>query len=145
MEFEWKILPRFKTAAFIKEIEKKMDEFQYDPADFKDRIIFMSMFNDIEWDARGNGELCENDSKSVGEHARQFPRGHCFFPGPGSEKQWYGTHDGIPSGYWTQTAEKMLLNFEKSGHPIFPLHQCVGKRKIKKQRERNDNYTFHSM
>ena len=27
-----------------------------DPADFKDRIIFMSMFNDIVWDAKRNEE-----------------------------------------------------------------------------------------
>ena len=57
--------------------------------------------------------------KRVAEYARQFPRGHWSFLVPGSEKKWYGTYDGIPSGYWTQTAEKMLLNFEKSGHPIF--------------------------
>ena len=41
MEFEWKILPRFKTAAILEEIQNKMGESQCDPADFKDRIIFM--------------------------------------------------------------------------------------------------------
>ena len=53
MEFEWKILPGFKTAAVLKEIQNKMGELQCDPADFKDRIIFMSVFNDIDWEARG--------------------------------------------------------------------------------------------
>ena len=61
MEFEWKILPGFKTPAFLKEIQNKTGELQCDPADFKDRIIFMSMFNDSEWEARGNEELCENN------------------------------------------------------------------------------------
>ena len=56
MEFEWMNLPGFKTAAILKEIQNKMGELQCDPADFKDRIIFMSMFNDIEWEARGNEE-----------------------------------------------------------------------------------------
>ena len=285
MEFEWMILSGFKTAAMLKEIQNKMGELQCDPADFKDRIIFMSMFNDIAWEAWGNEELCENDSKSVAEYcvninastpvysfslygncgsskwrrvfmwttveqfgvfhvcvssmhlwlemwhqvsrtcayaqvrllpscvsslscdqcernltgdvlpsasrqwllsvslclcnsrlqqsarvfvfsllsssivfvwlalcwlvnalafaqdielrrktcckyARQILRGHWSFMGLGSEKKWYGTYDGIPSGWWTQTADKMLLNFdEKSGHPIFRF----GKRTIKKQ------------
>ena len=119
MEFEWKILPGFKTAAILKEIQNKMGELQCDPADCKDRIIFMSMFNDIEWEARGNEERCEYNSQTIKQDARRFPRGHLSFLGPGSEKKWYGTYDGIPSGYWTQAAEKMLLNFEKSGHPIF--------------------------
>ena len=65
-------LPGFKTAAILKEIQNKMGELQCDPADFKDRIIFMSMFNDIEWEARGNEELSENNSKSVAEYARQI-------------------------------------------------------------------------
>ena len=72
MEFDWKILPGFKKAAILKEIQNKMGELQCDTADFKDRIIFMSMFNDIEWEARGNEELCENNSKIVAEYARQF-------------------------------------------------------------------------
>ena len=118
MEFEWNIFPGFTTAVILNEIQKIMGELQCDPADFRDRIIFMSMFNDIVWDAKGNEELCENDSKSVGEYARQF-RGHWSFLGPGSQKKWYGTYDGIPSGCWTRTVEKMLLNFEKSGHPFF--------------------------
>ena len=39
-------------------------------------------------------------------------------------RKWNGTYDdGTPSGYWTQTAEKMQLYFEKSGHPSF---RCTG-------------------
>ena len=60
MEFEWTIFPGFTTAGILKEIQNTMGELLCDPADFKDRIIFMSMFNDIVWDARGNEELCEH-------------------------------------------------------------------------------------
>ena len=100
MAFEWKIFP----AGILEEIQETIGELQCGPADFKDRIIFMSMFNDIEWDARRNEELCENNSKSVGEYARQFSRGHWSCLVPGSEWKRYGTYDGIQSGYWTQTA-----------------------------------------
>ena len=89
MEFEWKIFPQFTTAGILNDIQKMMGESQCDPADFKDRIIFMSMFDDIVWDATGYEELCENNSKRVEECARRFPRGHWSFLGPGSEKKWY--------------------------------------------------------
>ena len=59
IEFEWKIFPGFTIAGILNEIQKMMRELQCDPADFKYRIIFMSTFNDIVWDAGGNDELCE--------------------------------------------------------------------------------------
>ena len=90
MEFEWKIFPGFTAGGILNEIQKMMGELQCDPADFKDRIIFMPMFNDIEWEARGNEELCGNNSRSVAEYARKFLRGHWSFLGPGSETKWYG-------------------------------------------------------
>ena len=62
MKFEWKIFPGFTTAGILNEIQKLMTESQCDPADFKGRIIFTSMFNDIVWDAKANEELCENNS-----------------------------------------------------------------------------------
>ena len=39
----------------------------------------MSMFNDIVCDAKGNDELCVNNSKTMKEYAEQFPRGHWSF------------------------------------------------------------------
>ena len=53
-------------------IQQMMGELHCDPADFKGRIIFMSMFNDIVWDAKGNEELCEHNSKRIGEYAQRF-------------------------------------------------------------------------
>ena len=76
------------------------------------------MFNDIVSDVKGNDEICENNSKTIEEYARRFPRGHWSFLGPGSEKKWYGTYDRKPDGSWDRIAEKMLLNFAGSCHPI---------------------------
>ena len=71
MEFEWKIFPGFTTVGILNEIQQMMGELQCEPADFKDRIIFMSMFNDFVWDAKGNEELVE-----IGQffHALPSPR-----------------------------------------------------------------------
>ena len=93
-----------------------MGELQCEPENFTGRIIFMSMFNNIAWDAKGNHETCVNNSETLEQYN---PRGHWSFLGAGSEKKWYGTYDCKPDGSWGRTGEKMLLNFAGSGHPIF--------------------------
>ena len=82
--------------------------------------------------------------KRFEEYARRFPRGHWSFLGPGSGKKWYATYSSKPNGCWDRTAEKIMQNFRRSGHPIFSLCQSLGERTIKKQRRRKDNNTFHS-
>ena len=58
-----------------------------EPENFKDRIIFMSVFNDIEWTRKGNDGICVSNSEKVKEYAKRFLQGHWTFPGPGSEKE----------------------------------------------------------
>ena len=53
MDFEWKIFPGFNTVAILNEIQQMMGELQCEPENFTGRIIFMSMFNDFVWDAKG--------------------------------------------------------------------------------------------
>ena len=105
MEFEWKIFPGFTSVGILNEIQKMMGELQCDPADFKGRIVFMSMLNDIVWDPKGNDELYVNNSKTIKEYAERFPRGHWSFLVPGSEKKWHGTYECKP-GSWNRIAEK---------------------------------------
>ena len=119
MEFEWKIFPGFTTVGILSEIQQMMGKWQCEPENFTNRIIFMSKFNDIVWDAQGNDELCAKKPMTIKECAEWFPRGHWSFQGLGSEKKWYGTYDCKPDGSWNRTAEKMLQNFAGSGHPIF--------------------------
>ena len=119
VEFEWKIFTGFTTVGILNEIQQMMGKLRCEPETFTGKIIFMSMFNDIVWDAKGNDDICENNSKTIKQCARRFPRGHWSFPGPGSEKQWYGTYDHKPDGSWDRTAEKMLLNFAEINHPVF--------------------------
>ena len=49
LEFEWKNFPGFTTLGILDEIQKMMAELRYEPEQFKGRIIFMSMYNDIIW------------------------------------------------------------------------------------------------
>ena len=47
MDFEWKIFPGITTVGILNQFQKMMGELQCEPENFTDRIIFMSMFNDI--------------------------------------------------------------------------------------------------
>ena len=114
MEFEWKIFPQFTTAGILNEIQKMMGESQCDPADFKDRIIFMSMFDDIVWDATGNEELCENNSKKKLKNALED-----FLAVIGLSLGLVQKRSGTS---WDRTAEQMIQKFQRSkdsGHSMF--------------------------
>ena len=138
MEFELKIFPGLTTMGIL--IQQMMGELQCVPENFKDRIIFMSIFNDIVWDTKGNDELCENNSKMIRKSAERFLRGHWSFRGPGSEKKWDGTYYCKPDGSWDRTAQKMLQNC--AGSSSIPLCQRLGERRIKKQRKGKDVNTL---
>ena len=126
--------PGITTVGILNQFQQRMGELQCEPENITGRIIFMSMFNDIVWNAKGNDKLCLNHSKTIKEYAERFPRGHWSFLGLGSEKKWYGTYDCKPDGPWNRTAEKMLQTFAGSGHPIFrcasPLERGQVRRKV---------------
>ena len=92
MEFEWKIIPGFNTLGVLDEIQRMMAESKCEPEQFKGRIIFMSMYNDIDWTKRGKKEHCIASTLRVSEYAPRFTQGHWSCLGPGPEKKWYGTH-----------------------------------------------------
>ena len=52
-EFEWKIFQGITTLGLVEEIQSLVRDLQCEPEHFKDRIIFMSMFNDIAWTKKG--------------------------------------------------------------------------------------------
>ena len=92
VEFEWTKFPGFTTLCILDKIQKMMTKSKGEPEQFKGRIIFMSMYNGIDWTRRGKKENCIANALRVTEYARKFTQGHRSFPGPGSEKKWYGTH-----------------------------------------------------
>ena len=49
MEIEWKIFQGFITFGVLEKIQEFMKEQKCEPEQFKGRIIFVSMFNDIVW------------------------------------------------------------------------------------------------
>ena len=49
-------------------------------------IVFMSMYNDIDWTAKDNASICDQNSSEVSEYAAKFPVGHWTVLCLGSEK-----------------------------------------------------------
>ena len=79
----------------------------------------MSMFNDISYGSKDNEKECLANAKLVSLHARRLGAGQWSSIGPGSEKKWYCISEDSPQGVWDKMAEKMMLTFAESGHPVF--------------------------
>ena len=126
--FEWNIFPGFTTLQLCGKVTDLLSRLGEAPETFTGRILFMSMFNDISCDGKGNEEECVANSKVVSILAKKFGIGQWSFIGPGSEKKWYSMEENSPQGIWDHIADKMLLEFAESGCPIFrattPLSRC---------------------
>ena len=103
----------------LRKIQKDLQEQNIEPENFSERIIFMSMFNDIYGTRRGNLEHCFSNSEQVKNYAKKFMQGHWTFLGPECEKKWHGQSHYPPGGIWQDTAKMMVEQFEESGHPVF--------------------------
>ena len=76
VEFEWKIFPGHTTLQLRREIQMTMEENRIQPQKFEDRIIFMLMNNNIDWNTEGNKEICISNSSEVEAYAKRCPKGH---------------------------------------------------------------------
>ena len=130
-EFEWNIFPGFTMLQLCGKINDLLIDLGETPETFTGRILFMSMFNDISCDRKGNKEECLANAGVVKVLARKFGVGQWSFIGPGSEKKWYTENN--PQGAWDHIADEMLLEFAESGHPTFrattPLSRGILKSK----------------
>ena len=101
------------------------------PENFTGRIIFMSMFNDISCGSRDNEKECESNARLVSLYAKRFGTGQWSFLGPGSEKKWYSISADSPQGEWDRIAEKMMLEFGESRHPVFRATSPLSRGQLK--------------
>ena len=131
-EFEWNIFPGFTTLQLCGKVNDLLSDLGKTPETFTGRILFMSMFNDIFCDRKGNKEECLANARVVMVLAKRFGVGQWSFIGPGSEKKWYSAENS-PQGAWDHIADEMLLEFAESGHPTFrattPLFRGILKSK----------------
>ena len=76
MEFEWKNFPRFTTLHSPRS-RKMMAEIQCEFEQFPGRIIFMSMYNDTEWENKETKKCVLRIPKL--EYAKRFAHRHWSF------------------------------------------------------------------
>ena len=109
-------LPRIHNVAAL--INDLLSDLGQTPETVTGRILFMSMFNDISCDRKGNKDECLANAGVVKVLARRFGVGQWSFIGPGSEEKWYSAENS-PQGAWDHIEDEMLLEFAESGHPTF--------------------------
>ena len=110
----------FTSIEILRQIQKDLSARQIHPEQFEGMILFMSVFNDIDWTRNGNSFECISKSKEVRDYAKRFRRGHWSFFDPENEEKWYGTYAHKSEGRGDQQANQMIIEqFRKSGHPIF--------------------------
>ena len=122
MEFEWNIFPGYNTLHLSQEVKSLLLRLDETPENLTGRIIFMSMFNDISWRSRDNEKECESNARLVSLR---------HFLGPGSEKKWYSISADSPQGERDKIAEKMMLEFGESRHPVFHATSPLSRSQLK--------------
>ena len=130
-EFEWNIFPGLTTLQLCGKVTDLLSKLGETPETFTGRILFMSMFNDISCDRKGNKEECVANAKVVTILARKFGIGQWSFIGPSFENKCSSTEENSPQGAWDHIADGMLLEFAESGHPIFRATTPFCRRNLK--------------
>ena len=103
-EFEWNIFQGFTTLQLCGKINDLLSELGQT---FTRRMLFMSMFNDISCDRKGNKDEYLANARVVNVLAKILGIGQWSFIGPGCEKKCYsGEHS--PQGIWDNIAEEKL-------------------------------------
>ena len=70
-------------------IQKDLERNHIIPENFSDRIIFMSLFNTIELEKRGNEDSCALTSRAIRDYSSRFKDGHWAFLGLGEENKYH--------------------------------------------------------
>ena len=123
IEFEWKIFQGFSSLSILQEIQQDLEKKNIQPEECKDRIIFMSMINDIEW--KTNDENCISNSEKIKNYAKIFTQGHWTFLGPHHVLTTY-TWDALNVN--ASRTKLLLSNIRKCLNHVFLLEQLKNTR-----------------
>ena len=74
MQCIWHVLPGASTIDINKHIQKYL--IGQNPESFDAWIIFMCVFNDIQWTKEGSADTCLHNAKEVAACATQLKPGH---------------------------------------------------------------------
>ena len=88
IQVEWTNSPTIYDIDYSSRDPERLEEKNIQPENFKDRVIFMSMFHDILWTS--DDQTCISNAEKVKNYAKKFLTGHWIFlgPGVGEEMVW---------------------------------------------------------
>ena len=112
IDFEWKISPGATVLDFLSEIQADLQGKHVTPENFSARIVFMTMFNDIELEKKGNEDSCPITSGKIKDYASKFNDGHWAFLGRGEGSEWYQGFTTNHKVKWDLCASQMVEDFE---------------------------------
>ena len=124
----------------LQKIQRDLQDRHIEPEKFEDRIIFMSMFNDIEWTKRGHSETCNSNSEQVKKYAKRFSQGHWTFLGPGDVEKWYGTLSYAPEGKWDSTVTQMVRRSKETGDPVLKSISALSRGILNRKKNRDTTH-----
>ena len=110
-----------------------------EPCDLRGRLMFRSMFNDIEWWTKDYERTFLENATEVTEYAKQLKLGHWCFCGFGEERVWYCASSDKPSGARDRIAGNMTQKFAEASHPIFSFAEPFVKRDLKSKEDKADH------
>ena len=84
--FGWSVFPGYTILGLLRESRRKLTKDRITLEEFKDRIIFMSMCNGIDWTTGGNLEMCISKCSQVKANAKCFPKDIGQSPHQGQKK-----------------------------------------------------------
>ena len=133
-------LAGFTTLWVIQQIQNDLESEFFEPEQFPDKIIFMSMLNDTDWTKRNIEETCAPNSEKVNCTHRDFRKVTGRLSG--LEKKWSvvvqrTTNLGENRNF---LASKMVQNFQERKHPVTTSISALNRgilRKIKGKSSRH--------
>ena len=114
VESEWNMFPGRTTLKLLREIQKKMTENKIQPEEFRDRFIFMSMHNEIDWTEDRYLETCVSNSFEVKKSLRK----HRSFPRTRNRIKMACKAHPKSEGLWNLSADMIILQWEKVNIPF---------------------------
>ena len=118
-EFECNNFPGLTSLELLQKIQKELKDQNIEPEKFEERIIFMSMFNDINWTKRGNSDVFQSPNKS--RSTEEIVARTLKIPRPWREKevvrnsQLHLTENGIPSPHrWWNGSKKPVTQYSRA-------------------------------
>ena len=124
-EFEWNIFPGFTTLQLCGKVNDLLSDLGETPETFAGRILFMSMFNDISCDRKGNKEECLANARVVKVLAKKFGTGQWSFIGPGSEKKWYSGEENSPTRSLGSYCGRNAVGIRRKRTSYFPCNDSI--------------------